>query len=141
MTRAKMHLAENDACSPRGVSSDALAKRARQPPHRTAFSQGASADRTTVNRDNRGKLCQRTHDKQLNLLPNVLAKQKALDAGAQDAVFVRDNVVTECTSSNIALVSEGAIHTHPANDHILHGVTRRVMIELAKDMGMTVVEE
>jgi D-alanine transaminase len=88
--------------------------------------------------DIRWKWC---YIKSLNLLPNVLAKQKALDAGAQDAVFVRDNVVTECTSSNIALVSQGVIYTHPANDHILHGVTRRVMIELAKDMGVTVVEE
>ncbi|KUO95732.1 aminotransferase class IV [Ferroacidibacillus organovorans] len=78
--------------------------------------------------------------KSLNLLPNVLMKQRALDEGFHDAIFVRDGLVTEGTSSNIAIVRGGTLYTHPANQSILHGITRQVVLELARELCIPVVE-
>lgn len=88
--------------------------------------------------DTRWKYC---FVKSLNLLPNVLAKQEALGQGAHDAVFVRDGMVTEGSSSNVFLVRGGELWTHPANERILHGVTRGFVIQLARDLGIRVREE
>lgn len=78
--------------------------------------------------------------KSLNLLPNILAKQQATDAGAFEAVLIKDEVVTEGTSSNIALVKEGKILTPALSDQLLAGVTRQAVLELARKNG-TIVEE
>ncbi len=88
--------------------------------------------------DIRWKHC---HIKSLNLLPNVWMKQRAIDQGADDAIFIRDGVVTECTSSNLAIVRSGVVFTHPADDYILHGVTRRFMMEQARLAGVVIREE
>lgn len=69
--------------------------------------------------------------KTLNLLPNVMAKQHALDNGAAEVVLHRSGVVTECSASNVMMVKEGRIVTHPANHLILHGITREVVLRLA----------
>ncbi|WP_135547959.1 D-amino-acid transaminase [Paenibacillus cymbidii] len=79
--------------------------------------------------------------KTLNLLPNVLAKQAALDRGADDCIFHRDGVVTECVAANLLMVKDGTLHTHPANRLILGGVTREVTLRLAKSLGIPAVEE
>lgn len=79
--------------------------------------------------------------KSLNLLPNVLVKQQALDAGANDAFFLRDGVITEATSSNVFIVRHGELWTHPANEGILHGVTRRFVLEMAAELAIPVREE
>ena len=92
----------------------------------------------TWTEDIRWKLC---YIKSLNLLPNVMAKQAALDAGYQDAIFVRDGFVTECTSSNIAIVKGQTVYTHPANERVLHGVTRRFALEYLREAGVEVREE
>ncbi|MEM1502698.1 D-amino-acid transaminase [Domibacillus sp. 8LH] len=79
--------------------------------------------------------------KTLNLLPNLLAKQEAFEAGAFEAVFVRDGVVTEGSSSNLFLVKEGELITPPATKHILHGITRMAVIDIAAELGIPVKEE
>lgn len=79
--------------------------------------------------------------KSLNLLPNVLAKQEASEAGASEAVLHRDGIVTEGSSSNIAIAKEGIVRTHPANNLILHGVTRAVALRLAAELDLRVSEE
>jgi D-alanine transaminase len=79
--------------------------------------------------------------KTIGLLPNVLAKGKAMEAGAFDAVFVRDGMVTEATSANVFRVSDGVIQTAPVTNYILPGITREVVIELARGAGMTVIEQ
>jgi D-alanine transaminase len=79
--------------------------------------------------------------KSLNLLPNVLAKQAASDAGAAEAILHRDGVVTEGNSSNIAIVKDGLLFTHPADNLILHGVTRAVALRLAAALGIPLREE
>jgi D-alanine transaminase len=76
--------------------------------------------------------------KSLNLLPNVLAKQEAVDHGFNEAILHRDGVVTECSASNIMIVHEGKLFTHPANHLILHGVTRQLVLKLAEQEGIEI---
>lgn len=72
--------------------------------------------------------------KSISLLPNVLAKQAAREAGAFEAWLVdRDGRVTEGSSSNAWIVTrEGAVVTRPADGAILHGVTRAVLMDVAR---------
>ena len=79
--------------------------------------------------------------KSVNLLPNVLAAQRAAEAGAFEAVLVRDGVVTEATRSNVLAVVGGVVRTHPTGPLILPGVTREVVLELAVEAGIPVREE
>ena len=97
-----------------------------------------SGQRVILAEDIRWKYC---YIKSLNLLPNVLVKQQALDAGVNDALFVAEGVVREATSSNISIVRGGALVTHPANERILHGVTRRTVLELCALLGIPAREE
>ena len=75
------------------------------------------------------------------LLPNVLAAQKAREAGAIDAILVRDGFALEATKANLFLVSKGRIlRTAPNGPRILPGVTRGAVIEAARRIGLTVEE-
>lgn len=87
--------------------------------------------------DRRWTMC---HVKAITLLPNVLAKQAAKDAGAFEAIFVREGVVTEGSSSNVFAVSGKRLYTHPEGPFILSGVTRRLVIDLARRLGLEVCE-
>ena len=78
--------------------------------------------------------------KSVNLLPNAMAKQLAVDAGAWETVFVRDGTITEGTSSNIFALIGGELRTHPATHAILGGVTRDVTLAAAKTLGIAVAE-
>ena len=78
--------------------------------------------------------------KTLNLLPNVLANQRAKDAGADEAVFVRDGIVTEGSHTNIHILRDGALITHPTDNRILAGVTRAVLLDLCRANGVPVME-
>lgn len=78
--------------------------------------------------------------KSLMLLPNTLAKTKAAKAGAGEAIFVRDGQVTEGSSTNVFAVFDGELYTHPANRFILEGITRNVVIELAKALDIATHE-
>lgn len=79
--------------------------------------------------------------KSVNLLPNVLAAQRAAEADAFEAILVRDGVVTEATRSNVLAVVGGVVRTHPTGPLILPGVTREVVLELASGAGIPVREE
>lgn len=76
----------------------------------------------------------------LMLLGNVLAKNQAIERGADEAILHRDGVVTEGTATNVMIVHRGELWTHPADQWILDGVTRRVVLKLAREMGMATVE-
>jgi D-alanine transaminase len=78
--------------------------------------------------------------KTINLLPNVLAQQTAVEAGAADALFVRDGVVLEGAHSNFFAVFGDTLVTHPASNVILHGITRGYVLGLARDLGIETVE-
>ena len=78
--------------------------------------------------------------KTVQLLPNVLARQAATEAGASEAIFVRDGVITEGTHTTVFAVIGGELRTHPANHLVLPGVTRDVVIEIAREYGVEVRE-
>jgi D-alanine transaminase len=79
--------------------------------------------------------------KTVSLLPNVLAKQAAKEAGAAEAWLVRDGKVTEGTSSNAWIVDkEGALITHPKGNEILGGITRETALACAADLQIKVHE-
>lgn len=75
--------------------------------------------------------------KTVNLLPNVLAKQAALEAGFADAWFVDDqDMVTEGTAQNAWILdSSGVLRTRPATQAILRGITRDTIIKTAQSLG------
>ncbi|MGE5619090.1 MAG: aminotransferase class IV [Sphingomonadaceae bacterium] len=70
------------------------------------------------------------------LLPNTTAKKRALAEGYDDAIFVRDGFAMEGTAANMFAVFDGVLTTPPATNYILHGVTRAVVLDLAKQIGM-----
>ncbi len=74
--------------------------------------------------------------KSVNLLPNVLASQQAQEAGAYDAVFVREGIVLEGAHTSFAAVFDGALVTHPLTPHILPGITRAVVLELCRELDI-----
>ncbi len=85
--------------------------------------------------DRRWHLC---HVKSIGLLLNTLAKQQAMEAGAYEGLFIRDGILTEGTASNAFVVRDGRLWTHPEGPHILSGVTRQVLMELASGAGIPV---
>lgn len=78
--------------------------------------------------------------KSVALLPNCLANQQARDAGAQEAIFVRDGVAIEGTATSFLGVYDGVIRTAPESNYILPGVTRRTVLDLSRNMGLQVDE-
>ncbi len=79
--------------------------------------------------------------KTIGLLPNVLARQAAKEAGAKDAWFVdEDGFITEGASSNAWIVKDGVLRTRPASSRILTGITMTVVKELAADLQVKVDE-
>jgi D-alanine transaminase len=81
---------------------------------------------------------QRVDIKSISLLPNVLAKQAARERGAKEAWFVdRDGQVTEGASSNAWIVTKGGkVVTRAADNGILRGITRSVLIDVIKAQGL-----
>lgn len=80
--------------------------------------------------------------KSVSLLPNMLAKQQAAELGASEALFVNERgIVTEGASSTFWIVTqEGVLMTHPLGHDILPGVTRRAIMAMAPELGLTAEE-
>jgi D-alanine transaminase len=80
--------------------------------------------------------------KTIGLLPNVLARQAAIEQGARDAWFVdKHGAVTESASANAWIVTQaGAVVTRPADHGILRGITRTVLFDVVKAQGLIVEE-
>jgi D-alanine transaminase len=66
------------------------------------------------------------------LLGNVLLRQQAVEQDAAEAILIRDNDVTEGAASNLFIVLDGVIITPPKSDLLLPGITRDLVVELAK---------
>lgn len=79
--------------------------------------------------------------KSLNLLGNVMAKQEAHEAGCVEAIFVRDGIVMEGSSSNMFGILNGIVYTHPATNLILNGITRQVVLEICAELDIPVLEK
>lgn len=78
--------------------------------------------------------------KTVNLLPNAMAKQQAVEAGCDEALFVRDGVVMEGAHTNVCFVLDGELRTAPLTNYILGGVTRDVVLALAREADIPVRE-
>lgn len=78
--------------------------------------------------------------KTLNLLGSVLARQAAAEAGAFEAILVRDGIITEGAASTAFAVIDGTVRTHPLTQRILPSVTRKVVVECAAELGIVVQE-
>lgn len=89
-------------------------------------------------RDTRWENC---YIKSLNLLPNIMAKQAAIENNAFEAVLHKDGVVTEGSSTNIYMVKGDIIYTFPATKRILHGCVRMAVERFVKELGIPFIEE
>ncbi|MBO1005351.1 D-amino-acid transaminase [Pseudogracilibacillus auburnensis] len=94
--------------------------------------------KTITLRDERWQNC---YIKSLNLLPNVLAKQTAAGQGCYEAILHEDGLVTECGSSNVFLVKEGKVYTHPATNRILKGCVRMAVERFCNELDIPFIEE
>ena len=83
--------------------------------------------------DTRFKLC---NIKTLNLIPSVLANQRAVEHGCDEAVLHRGSRVTECAHSNISILKDGVLRTAPTDELILPGITRKHLLALARENGI-----
>ena len=79
--------------------------------------------------------------KSVALLANTLSFQDAHEKGFNECIFVRNGLITEGSRSNIFFVIDGTLYTHPESEHILSGVTRKNILRIAKEAGITVIEE
>jgi D-alanine transaminase len=73
------------------------------------------------------------HIKAICLLPNVLLRQKAIDAQSAEAILIRDGLATEGAASNLFIVHDGIIRTPPKGPLLLPGITRDLVLELAEE--------
>jgi len=78
--------------------------------------------------------------KSLNLLANVLARQKVKQAQVFEAILINTGLVTEGAISNVMVVQGETVVTAPEGPHILSGVTRAVVLELARNEGLPIQE-
>ena len=76
--------------------------------------------------------------KTINLLPNCMAQQAALDAGVEDALFVKDGVALEGSHNNFFAVVDGVAVTHPKTNVILPGIVRGFVLELCEELDIPV---
>jgi D-alanine transaminase len=110
-----------------------------------AFARGITPDpdmiargiRTIMKKDIRWSRCD---IKSVSLLPNILSFQDAVESGTSECIFVKDGIVTECAHSNIFFVKDGTLFTHPESESILSGISRKNVIRLARQAGITVSE-
>ena len=79
--------------------------------------------------------------KTLNLLPSVLASRAADEAGADEAIFHRGEIVTECAHSNISIIKNKRLITAPADNMILAGVARAHLLLTCKELGIPYEEK
>ena len=79
--------------------------------------------------------------KAITLLPNSLLKQQAHEVGALEALLIRDGYLTEGAASNAYVVIDGTIYTAPKDEKVLPGITRDVVIDIAKSNNIPLQEQ
>lgn len=101
------------------------------------FSYGQGVSAITLD-DMRWQLC---NIKATTLLANLLLRQQAVDEGCAEAILIKDGYATEGAASNIFAVLDGVLITPPNSNEILPGITRDVIVDLAKVNALSVREE
>lgn len=87
--------------------------------------------------DSRWKLC---NAKAITLLANILHRQSAIEQDCAEAILIKDGYVTEGAASNVFAVINGVLTTPPKSNEILPGITRDVVLELAKNHSIATQE-
>jgi D-alanine transaminase len=132
-------VARRDHAFPAHATAPSIVVTAR--PHDNVEAENTAADGIAVITfaDNRWT---RPDIKSVSLLPNVLAKQAARDAGAREAWFIdAQGFVTEGASSNAWIVTaDGDVVTRPADNSILKGISRAVVLEVVAARGLSFTE-
>jgi D-alanine transaminase len=129
-------VAPRDHVFPQGVEPSAFAMSNPLKPVPDKYkTQGASA---ITLEDIRWQNC---NIKAITLLPNSLLKQQALEAGALEALLIRDGYLTEGAASNAYVVIDGIIYTAPKDEKVLPGITRKVVIDIAAANEMPLKEQ
>jgi len=83
---------------------------------------------------------QKGHIKSVSLVASGLFKNEAVSRGADDSVLIRNGYVTEASASNVYIVKNGVLITPPTSNSILHGITRQLVLSLARADGIAVEE-
>lgn len=78
--------------------------------------------------------------KSTSLVANVMLKQQAADANVEDAILIKNGFVTEGTASNVFIVKDNVLITPPTSCQLLPGITRDLVIEIAKNNAILVEE-
>ncbi len=78
--------------------------------------------------------------KVVSLIANGLLKNEAIAEGFDDAILVRDGLVTESTAANVFVVKDGVIVTPPKSNYLLHGITRDHLVDLVNEAGLSMEE-
>ncbi|MGH8508534.1 MAG: D-amino acid aminotransferase [Gammaproteobacteria bacterium] len=78
--------------------------------------------------------------KAIDLLPNVMLRQRAADVGAYEAILLRDGRLTEGAASNVFIAAGGIVKTPPKSHALLPGITRDVLVEILPAAGISCVE-
>ena len=128
-------VARRDHAFPAAHTAPAIVVTARQLDRNRQEREAAEGVAVVTLPDNRWG---RVDIKSISLLPNILAKQAAREQGAREAWFVdRDGFVTEGSSSNAWIVTQdGTLLTRPADQGILRGIARTVVLDVVKDHGL-----
>lgn len=84
---------------------------------------------------------QRCDIKVISLLANILAKQDAAQASAVEAIMVRNGFALEGAASNLFVVRDGEVFTHPKDNLILPGITRDFVLELLSELNISYTEQ
>ena len=82
----------------------------------------------------------RGHIKTVSLIAAGMLKNEAISQGADDAILIREGFATESTSSNFFIVKDGVLITPPKSQLLLHGITRDVVVELARSNQLALQE-
>ena len=78
--------------------------------------------------------------KATSLLANTMYSQQAKQAQVEEVILHRNNTITEGATSNVFIVKNSTLFTHPTGNHILSGITRDLVIESAKHCNLTIKE-
>lgn len=129
-------VAKRDHAFPKGVPATVFAMSNPLPAPATNL---ANAGITAITLDDiRWQWCQ---IKAIALLPNILLRQQALDAGATEAILIRNGEATEGAASNLFIVKDNTIITPPTGPKLLPGITRDLILEIATANGIACKED
>lgn len=83
----------------------------------------------------------RCNIKSVSLIANVQANEEAYSQGFSENLLIRDGWITEGSHSSVFVVRDGMVYTHPLGSYILPGITREVVVDICKELGIPLMEE